>query len=275
MMSQITDLELQYKKSILNNITCFEEIPMDIFNLLLNSSLLNVDKFLNFENEKQQLLKYKKLIKNNIASITYHKSKGIKYGRVCPVNGLGMHCIRREIRHTLLQDKYVDIDIINAHPNILYQICKRNNIECEYLYKYINDRDNILNEVMTYYSVPKDAAKKLFIQLLYYGTFKSWCSQLNIDSTSELDFIKHFKSELNLIGEIIISHNNKLVKSVQKYKLNKKNNMYNEKGSIISFYLQEYENQILECVYSYCVEKEYIINNDCVLCNDGIMIKKR
>ena len=47
---------------------------MDIFNLLLNSSLLNVDKFLNFENEKQQLLKYKKLIKNNIVSTTYHKS---------------------------------------------------------------------------------------------------------------------------------------------------------------------------------------------------------
>ena len=40
------------------------------------------------------------------------------------------------------------------------------------------------------------------------------------------------------------------------------------------FYLQEYENQILEIICSFCVENGYIINNNCMLCNDGIMIEK-
>ena len=42
----------------------------------------------------------------------------------------------------------------------------------------------------------------------------------------------------------------------------------------MSFYIQEYENQILELIYSYCVEHGYIMNNNMFLCNDGIMLQK-
>ena len=45
MMSQTNNLELEYKKSILNNIICYEEIPMNIFSLILNSSLLMLINF--------------------------------------------------------------------------------------------------------------------------------------------------------------------------------------------------------------------------------------
>ena len=107
---------------------------------MINSDLLNTDPFNNFENEKEQLLKYSKRIKHK-AHIKYNKSKGMKYGRVNPEKGLGMHCIRRQIRHTLLRDLYVVIDIVNCHPVILYQVCKNNNIECQYLGQYINNRN--------------------------------------------------------------------------------------------------------------------------------------
>ena len=43
----------------------------------------------------------------------------------------------------IINHTYVNIDIVNAHPNILYQICKYNGIECENLYEYINNHDNI------------------------------------------------------------------------------------------------------------------------------------
>ena len=42
---------------------------------------------------------------------------------------------------------------------------------------------------------------------------------------------------MNLIGEIIILHNNKLVKSIRKYKSIRNDNL-NEKGSIMSFYMK-------------------------------------
>ena len=46
-------------------------------------------------------MKYNKLIIKVKALVTFTKSKGIKYGRVNPIKGLGVHCIRHEIKHTL------------------------------------------------------------------------------------------------------------------------------------------------------------------------------
>jgi hypothetical protein len=44
---------------------------------------------------------------------------------------------------------------------------------------------------------------------------------------------------------------------------------------VCSYYLQEFENRILETVYLYCVEKRYIIDNIAVLCADGLMIEEK
>ena len=46
-------------------------------------------------------------------------------GRVNPKNSLGLFSIRREIRHTLAEQRYVDLDIDNCHPVILNQIQNR------------------------------------------------------------------------------------------------------------------------------------------------------
>jgi len=79
------NLTVEPKKNELVNIKLIEKIPTDILNLLINSSLLK-DKFNNpfssnsFDNEKQQLEKYKKLVKNGEATVNY--VQGLKYGRV-------------------------------------------------------------------------------------------------------------------------------------------------------------------------------------------------
>ena len=115
---------------------------------------------------------------------------------------------------------YLDIDIVNSHPNILYQSCRQNNIEC--------DTEEKIFDVQNSYNLNKDCAKKLLAQLMYYGSIESWCSQNNINNdVIQLNLIKKIKNKFNLIGEIIISYNEKLVKSVQKYK-SIKNDNYNE-----------------------------------------------
>ena len=90
------NLTLEYKKSILHGIITIEHIPMDIFNLLINSDLLSNEQYLTYNNEKEQLIKYKKLIKNNKVTINYIKSKGIKYGRVNPKMGMGLHYMKKK-----------------------------------------------------------------------------------------------------------------------------------------------------------------------------------
>ena len=114
-----------------------------------------------YENEKQQLVNYRKLIKNNKAKVIYNRAKRIKYGRVGPSKALGLFSIRREIRHTLAKGHYIDIDIENCHPVLLLQICEANNIRCKYLKKYVTKRDEYLKEVMDQYNVDRDNAKKI------------------------------------------------------------------------------------------------------------------
>ena len=87
---------------------------------------------------------------------------------------------------------------------------------------------------MNQYNINKDAAKQLFIQILYFGSFISWSRDHFIDG-QPIDFITNLKNELNLIGELIISKNNKLAKAVNKFKSLKNTNNYNEKGSIVFF----------------------------------------
>lgn len=245
-----------------------EDISTETLNKLINSDLLNTVKWtsgnITFENEKQQLQMLNKQIKNNKLKVSYKRPK-YGLGRVYPHKSLSLCSLRREIRHTLASGNYVDIDVSNAHPEILNQLCKHNNIKTKYLSHYVNNRDEILIETMKIYKCTRDEAKKLYISLMYYGSFDSWESSENKEPT---DFIYNFVNELKILSEKFINVNPDIVKIVKA--LQKKN----LKGSVMSIILQEKERIILECVYSYLIDKKIIEKNDCVLCFDGIMIKQ-
>ena len=62
----------------------------------------------------------------------------------------------------LICDKFTtDIDMKNAHPNILRYLCNINDIACSSLKYYNNNRDNILNDFDD-----RSAAKKLFLSAI-------------------------------------------------------------------------------------------------------------
>jgi len=140
---------LKKENNSLNNIECIETINQKtLYKLLLSSNLLRLD--LRYKNinmpEKEHLINYLcNSITDNKIKVKYIKDE---YGRSNPYKSYGLHNIRREIRHTISREYYEDIDIINAHPSILEQILKHNNINCYYLSDYINNRDKYLNIVM-------------------------------------------------------------------------------------------------------------------------------
>lgn len=275
-MTQI-NLKLSLKDSKLNGLTLNEPVDVEILDKLIHSDLLN-DSFHNpvcktyNDTEKHQLLKYKKLIKNGKAKIEYNKSKGIKWGRVSPKNCVGLFSLRRQLRHTLAKNHFVDIDIENCHPVLLHQICNSNNISCETLEDYVLNRHQHLERIMKNYEVDRDTAKNLFIRVLYLGHFENWIEDKKIKNKVSDDFVVKLEKELNNICHIIILNNPAVDKAVKKYK--EQNDKEYKKCSVLSYYLQEYENQILEIIYEYCNKMNYINSNECVLCADGLMIPK-
>jgi len=140
------------KKHKFNGKKLFEYIDFEILQKLIKSKLLKktfhspfADHY--YDNEREQLIAYSKLVKKGKAEIIYKMKEGIDFGRVNPDKGLGLFNIRREIRQTLSKNSYVDIDVENCHPVILLQICKKNKIPTNYLNQYVVNRDKILQQV--------------------------------------------------------------------------------------------------------------------------------
>ena len=142
--------------SPLEKIELFETIDMTILDKLINSDLLQTTSWtagsMTFENEKQQLLQLKKSIKNNKLKVVYKMAK-YGYGRVYPQKSLSLCSLRRQVRHTLSFHQYVDIDVVNCHPELLLQICLHNNIKTKYLKRYVENREEILADVQREYNL--------------------------------------------------------------------------------------------------------------------------
>lgn len=284
------NLVIEPRDNILLNLQCNEIINKDIITDLIDTDLLRTHQNNEYNSrlcqiERDMLYKYIKLIKNNKAKVVYKRQ--INYGRVIPDKALSLFCFRKEIRHSLCKDNYIDIDVVCCHNVILEQLCKHNNINCEYLTKYINNRDSIIIDIIKQYNIkdnedktPRDIVKTLFITLIYGGTFQWFLKKNNInyDDIKQHDitnFIEEYETELNNIKNHIIKLNPNLVNEIKQQKLKQKIKKYNLINTSFSIYLQDFENKILEHIYIYCKDNKYINKNDCILTYDGIMINKK
>lgn len=261
----------------LHNVKLFEIYDRKLLDKLLVSTLLNNESWHSFENEKDQLAKYKDITYDaGLVSVRYRRSNGYKFGRVYPIHSLSLCYLRREIRHTIARDLFVDIDIANAHNELIYQTAKYHGIKCSTLEEYVSDREAKLLDVMQTYNVSRDIAKDLFIILLYFGTFQTWLKHAKLDkSLKPNEFIKKYIEERIHYGEWLETNNELIAYDIQQAKVKRNIFDYNEKASVVSIWCQEIEQRILYALYSYCKTKKYIDDDSiAVLCFDGIMLKK-
>ena len=122
-----------------------ECVDKQIITDLLKKTDLNNDYFTILQN-------YKKINRANKTSVMYsQKYNGI--GRLY-ANNNGCKTLQqmpRILRNTLARNKYIDLDMVCALPVIAYQECKKHNINCKYLKKYIKYRDNYLQQLQDEY----------------------------------------------------------------------------------------------------------------------------
>jgi len=307
MTLNLLNLKISPSQNCLDGITLYEPIDENILDKLINSKLLK-DNFNNpfsstfFSTEKQQLLKYKSIIKDGKAIVNYNRSKN-PYGRSNPDGALGLYSIRREIRHTLAKTRFTEVDISCAHPTFMVQILQANkdDIKCsfKYLEDYVNNRDEWLKFIMDNFGVDRDTAKNLPLIILFGGGIKTWVKKntipdtktgkINLDITKvnrkyvengiikEPKRIKNLTEEFKDIAKLVSNNNPDLCEQVEKIKLEqgKIKGTYNFNGSVCSFFLQEIEIRILEIIFKYSVDNRYIKDDIAVLCADGLMIETK
>lgn len=231
------------------------------------------------------------LLKDSI-KIKYIYKKKRPFGRVYPVDSVGLCQARRQIRHTLCDGIYVDMDLVNCHFVVLNQIFKN---KYTILNDYVNNREKYFGLLCDHYQKlgkdidyktieGREICKGYFIKvLLYSGHHPSWekinkLGTVEEDGGHELftpfpvpDFFKEFREELSEISSILIKENPTFARETEEEK-KEKNERENPNGSIISWFCQEWERRILEIIYDVLKKDKLIKKDNVVFCFDGLMI---
>ena len=131
------------------------------------------------------------------------------------------------------------IDMINCHPVILNYLCKKNNVDCNILENYFENRELILSS----FSENRKSVKELFLSILN-GGFKDVYS----DNKQTNDYLKSFENEIIRIQNYF-SINDKRYLDID----------YNYKGKNLSRIILDIENQIFQIMINYFTSKNFNI----------------
>lgn len=215
------------------------------------------DKIMEQKKVFDPLVHLKKILKDkkDIIHTKYAFSKSLKTaGRLFAQNS-SLQGLPREIRNALAFGKYYDIDMKNAHPTILYQYCKSKGIGCEYLEKYVKNREVIINEISKDNNIPAEGIKQKILKALNGGYTYNYKSS----------FLDNFVKEIKTIHTLLCNLN------PAEYKKVKNRKEYNAEGSMVNVILCREENTILMNSVLFMKEEGYNVD---VLVFDGFMVRK-
>lgn len=256
----------------------YETINKEICNKLVNMSFKDFIDFMKIvdcdyetndnseliwiESQYNMIKSYCKYMKANnyIIQQEYKYSNG-NNGRLFVKNKHGgLQRVNRYIRGVLCDGIYTDIDMINAHPNLLRYICNKHNISCKHLTLFCMDRELYYNKLITELKCSHNEVKLLFIK-----SFNSKNKIISITNNNKVKYIKNnffinYDNEMKNIQTKLMD----IYKDVKQDLINqgKYNNI---EGRLLNTVLCILENDILMEVYN-----SNIVNLD-VLMFDGFM----
>lgn len=288
-------LTIEPYASSLDGIILHEPVELALLDKLIHCKTLLNEKTDEWVGDRKQLEDYRANYNRLRVAVRYTRSEEIEYGRFLPHRALGLHNLRRELRHTLIGEWGQDVDIENAHPRMLEQITTIHKIKNDWLVDYCNNREEWLAETTAHWGLDqhpdvrankikaREIGKSLFIALAYGGGINRWRENWKVGDEYEIpdrpppEKVANFKREIREIHRRIREANPHLTAQViaHKTKHGQAEGTYNLDGSVCSYYLQEWESRILEHIFQYCLQQKYIQNGEAMLCADGIILNKK
>ena len=230
-----------------------------------------------YKNEKEQITHYRDLYdyitKNFTTSYALAKHK---WGRVNPTNHLSLCIFHRPTRHRLARDEYVDIDMINAQPTLISNVCRMNNIKCPSLDEYVADHKKGRKDIMTHHNCKEDVAKQLPIILMFGGRYTTWLKEYSITTNADnlMPSYKTIETEMDLITEVVYMKNPLIYKDVLKKDPSKWKDISAIKRGVIALWAQTVERLLQEKAIMWLVKNKDFKLEDIIPCQDGFMILK-
>jgi len=202
--------------------------------------------------EFNKIMKYlRSKIMGNI-EIKYNFSKGRKDGRMYGKNSI--QTLWKELRGFVCEGITTDLDLENAHPVALKNICVRYDIECPNLNEYVRNREKCLEKIMEADNLSRGEAKRKILK----------ATNKNKRTTSSCEFFKNYDREMKKIQV--------KVQDIEDYNYIKpfaKKEKGNFNGSFMNHILCVEENKLLMKIKKCCEDNEVKIHS---LMYDGLMV---
>lgn len=205
--------------------------------------------------------------------------------------------MQREFRDLLTCDIYDDVDIVNSGPSIMLIYAMKHGLKCDKLKEYVEDREGVFKQM----GMLKSYAKGIICALLNGGNHKM-CERYEFlklfrgEIASIMDFIAGYETKAY---EVYYERNDKELK--ENYKKNfteirrkfdpdhemtslEANTRIDElreaeciaktRRSCISYICYYYERKTMNFMYNYLKKIGRIVDRECVLSFDGILVRK-
>lgn len=189
----------------------------------------------------------------------------------------GLQNIYNVIRRLAMNGQYTSIDMVNAHPNLLSQLCAAYNVECTKLNNYITNRNKYINDIMDNFDVSREVAKKFFLIACYGGTFNTWYkdnqkNKIVMSKSKPTAFMSAFIDELKAICKEF-KNNIHIAKHYVKF-INVATEVKHKEGcksdsSALALLLQEMESKVLACMINFMEKKKIKIG---ALVHDELLV---
>ena len=209
--------------------------------------------------DKLRITRYLKKCENvNHVKVSYKLGKKVRdvanVGRLCAENGMSLQSFPRDQRAALAQRYYWDVDIVNAVPTLILQYCERQGFECGALKRYVECREEILDEVMRQVGIERWEAKQRIVALYNGGSSEGLTPYI----------VRDLAPEARRIVENVWKTNTEMLKWIKKEP--------NYMGRGMSFFFQTEERKVLLAMDRALAKRGRSLD---VLIHDGGLVRKK
>lgn len=210
-----------------------------------DSKELDDEEYWNIEQYKIITNLAKKLKQNNYClKQSYKHASNRNDGRKF-LDGLGIQKLNRYYRGPLCDGIYTDVDMVNCHMVALQYLCSEFNIECYALNKYCNNRDSIINTIIS----DNDFLDRGAVKTLLFIKSLNCCDKVRgiyIDKKFKKinsSFFEEFDNEIKKIQSIFLKKYPNDLAEIKKQHAYK-----NIAGRLMARILQKFEAKIIDDV---------------------------
>jgi len=273
-----------YKATIFDKKKMIEHTDIKrVYGFIKNNMGINYEGMKRYEGipyktELDQMIKYKDCYNKKLKkfSVSFHLPKH-KWGRVLPAYHTSLSVYHRPTRHSLCDGVYIDIDMVNAQPTLILEICRQHNIDLPALKLYVANPKHYREALAKHHKVGKDVAKMLPICLMFGGSYDGWLREHNIthNDTNKIQEIADIETQIKSVIEIVYTNNKDTIeKSVLKQDPTKWKTIDEKKRGVMAMWSQSVERLLQEASISYLVDERGFKIEEICPCQDGFMILK-